>query len=479
MLFAEYTRIKVKQFRETLLLHMGNVKKFVAERTRHKRQYDRRMNERQMQSRESKVVSSKALDASLVVTECVNDQEPSTEVHLTAQHNVLANEQHHTNQSEPSYDTYLLEKVDSNITLESTNMFHRGGEIDQDAEQDQVKSSLLKAEFLKTNDMVEKEVYNELLNRFLQLEKHCISLEISIQQKEESFQSNKPYILQNTTDGRKPKPRSNNQTSRSLPVPKSSHGMLNGVALVDHSRNSSSFSDSKHFVCSTCQKCVFNANLDDCITKFLKEVNCRTKDQSPKSRNNIKPAKRIPNVNKSERWISKGYRFSLNKSSTVHEKPNTPRYCLRWKPTGRIFKTVGLRWIPTVKMFVDCITKVDSEPLNGSNNDITNLYECDQTLNVSAYTLNLSAVPEVPTPVPAALTSSPSSTTVDQDAPSTSTSQTTSKQQFLVIPQEPSSEEKTLEGVIPSSFDHLNQSFDTLTKLTKKHPLENVIGDPS
>ncbi|GKA39013.1 hypothetical protein Tco_0731564 [Tanacetum coccineum] len=38
-----------------------------------------------------------------------------------------------------------------------------------------------------------------------------------------------------------------------------------------------------------------------------------------------------------------GQRFSLNKSSTVHEKPYTPRSCLRWKPTGRIFKTVGLR----------------------------------------------------------------------------------------------------------------------------------------
>nr|GEW23336.1 hypothetical protein [Tanacetum cinerariifolium] len=70
MLFVEYTGIKVKQFRETLLLHMGNVKKSVAKRTRHKRQYDKRMNERQMQSIESKVVSSKALDASLVVTEC-------------------------------------------------------------------------------------------------------------------------------------------------------------------------------------------------------------------------------------------------------------------------------------------------------------------------------------------------------------------------------------------------------------------------
>nr|GEW63982.1 retrovirus-related Pol polyprotein from transposon TNT 1-94 [Tanacetum cinerariifolium] len=66
---------------------------------------------------------------------------------------------------------------------------------------------------------------------------------------------------------------------------------------------------------------------------------------------------------------------------------NTPRSCLRWKPTGRIFKTAGLRWIPTGKMFTDCTTKVDSEPLNDSNDDITNTYECDQTLNVSAGTV--------------------------------------------------------------------------------------------
>ncbi|GJZ69245.1 hypothetical protein Tco_0632795 [Tanacetum coccineum] len=86
----------------------------------------------------------------------VNDQVPFAEVQLTAQHNVLANEQQHTEQSEPIYDTYLLEKVDSNTTPDSTNMCHRGGEIDQDAEQYQAKSPLLKAEFLKMNDMVDK-----------------------------------------------------------------------------------------------------------------------------------------------------------------------------------------------------------------------------------------------------------------------------------------------------------------------------------
>ncbi|GJX18947.1 hypothetical protein Tco_0221624 [Tanacetum coccineum] len=42
-------------------------------------------------------------------------------------------------------------------------------------------------------------------------------------------------------------------------------------------------------------------------------------------------------------------------------------------------------------MFTDSTTVVDNEPLNGSNEDITNLYECEQALNVSAGTLNLSA----------------------------------------------------------------------------------------
>nr|GFC67779.1 hypothetical protein [Tanacetum cinerariifolium] len=62
-----------------------------------------------------------------------SNKEPRAEVQLTAEHNVLANEQQHSVQSEPIYDTYLLEKVDSNITLDSINMSHMGGEIDQNA----------------------------------------------------------------------------------------------------------------------------------------------------------------------------------------------------------------------------------------------------------------------------------------------------------------------------------------------------------
>nr|GEX73375.1 hypothetical protein [Tanacetum cinerariifolium] len=162
------------------------------------------------------------------------------------------------------------------------------------------------------------------------------------------------------------KPGSNNQTFRNWSASKSSNVKLN--------------------------KCVFNANHDAYVTKFLKEVNSHAKIQSHKSKNNIKLVGKKSNVNKPERRIFKGHRLSPNKSFAVHEK-TSPRSCLRWKPTCGIFKTVGLRWVPTGKIFTDTTTKVDIIPPNGSNDDINNPYECDQTFNVSAGTLNLSAGP--------------------------------------------------------------------------------------
>nr|GEV32573.1 hypothetical protein [Tanacetum cinerariifolium] len=384
----------------------------------------------------------------------VNNKMSFAEVHLTAQHNVLANKQQHTEQSEPIYDTYLLEKIDSNTPPDPTNICHREGVIVQDAEQYQVKSHLLNAELVKSKEMIEKEKNNELSHMFLLLEKHCISLELEIHQKDASFQSNKP-----------------------------------------------------------------GNNVD---TKFVKASILEKPPLQPSRNHSVV---RQPNAFKSERP-----RIS---------KP-------RWKPTSRIFNTVSLRWVPTRKIFTDSTTKVDSEPLNCSNDDITKPYECDQTLNVSAGTLDLSAglvqnlvsppsyvppskkdyeilfqplfdeyfnpPPRAVSPDPATVAAprvidpagSPSSTTIDQDVPSASTSQTTQEIQSQVTHQgakeqihghqnaqfdnapllhnlssDPSSKETTLQGIIPSNLHHLNQSFDTLTKLTKNHPLENVISGPS
>ncbi|GKA40068.1 hypothetical protein Tco_0732661 [Tanacetum coccineum] len=191
--------------------------------------------------------------------------------------------------------------------------------------------------------------------------------------------------IQTTTDDSKLNPRSNNQTSRSLPVSTSSRVTIMAVPKADHSKSSSSFPDSKNFVCSTCHKCVFNANHDACITKLLKEVNLRAKTQSNKTTNSNKPVDQKSHTQKPGRQIFTGHRFSPNKTSAVYEK-TSPRSDLRWKLTGRIFEFVGLRWIPTGKLFDSCTSKVDSEPSHGSNVDIPHIHACKQTLDVSAGT---------------------------------------------------------------------------------------------
>ncbi|GJR22508.1 hypothetical protein Tco_0971035 [Tanacetum coccineum] len=225
---------------------------------------------------------------------------------------------------------------------------------------------------------------------------HNHYLEEAKKKTQESSRNSRPSVMpsaksQSTVNGSKPKPRINNQKSRNWPASKSSCVTTKTVPIAEHSRNSRNFSDSKHFVCSTCQKCVFNANHDSCVTKFLNEVNSRAKVPSNKTTNKNKPVEQTSFAKKPERQIPKGHRFSIKKTFVVHEKTMTPRSCLKWKPTGKIFKTVGLRWVPTGKIFTYSTTKVDSEPPNGLNEDITNPYECVQTLNVSAGTLNLSA----------------------------------------------------------------------------------------
>ncbi|GJX93418.1 hypothetical protein Tco_0348004 [Tanacetum coccineum] len=180
---------------------------------------------------------------------------------------------------------------------------------------------------------------------------HNHYLEEAMKKTQESSRNSEPSVMpsarsQSTANGSKPKPRSNTQTSRNWPASKNSFVTTKTVPIVEHSRNSRNFSDSKHFVCSTCQKCVFNANHDSCVTKFLNKVNSRAKVPSNKTTNKNKPIEQTSVAKKPERQIPKGH-----------------------------------RWVPTGKILNFSTTKVDSEPTNGSNDDITNQYECEQTLD--------------------------------------------------------------------------------------------------
>ncbi|GJS12514.1 putative ribonuclease H-like domain-containing protein [Tanacetum coccineum] len=114
----------------------------------------------------------------------------------------------------------------------------------------------------------------------------------------------------------------------------------------------------------------------------------------------------------------------------------------------------------------------------------------------------ITLIAEVVAPEPAALTGSPSSTTVDQDAPSPSNSQTTPETQSPVIPNdveednhdldiahmnndpffgisilENDSEASSSSDVIPTVVHTATPNSEHVTKWTKDHPLENIIGE--
>ncbi|GJY63228.1 hypothetical protein Tco_0464688 [Tanacetum coccineum] len=61
------------------------------------------------------------------------------------------------------------------------------------------------------------------------------------------------------------------------------------------------------------------------------------------------PVEKKSDSKKHDRQIPIGQRFSPNKSFVVYLKTMPTRSGLTWKPTGRIFTQVGLKWIPIRK----------------------------------------------------------------------------------------------------------------------------------
>nr|GEU30666.1 hypothetical protein [Tanacetum cinerariifolium] len=162
---------------------------------------------------------------------------------------------------------------------------------------------------------------------------HNHYLEESKKKTQECSRNSKPSLMpfarsQSTAKGSKPKPRSNTQTSRNWPTSKNSFVTTKTVPIAEHFRNFRNFFDSKHFVCSTCQKCVFDAHHDSCLTKLLYEVDSRAKVPSNKTTNKNKPVEQISVPNKQERHIPIGHSFSIKKTSVVQKITMTPRSCL-------------------------------------------------------------------------------------------------------------------------------------------------------
>ncbi|GKE40859.1 hypothetical protein Tco_1464264 [Tanacetum coccineum] len=193
--FIAYTKTDVPLFHDKLIQHMESLRESIQERAKHKREYDRRMNDRMMQSKEGNADLSKALNAGLVVTE---SNETESKRHVSSNRSGKdtyaedADINSHYEQSESIYDTYLLEKGNRITTPDSTYMSHRGGEIDQNAKNCQVSCPLLDPsfdntttkfsnQFLESENISLKKTVAQLQKDFSRMEKHCVNMELKYQ----------------------------------------------------------------------------------------------------------------------------------------------------------------------------------------------------------------------------------------------------------------------------------------------------------
>ncbi|GKF76602.1 hypothetical protein Tco_0229072, partial [Tanacetum coccineum] len=133
-----------------------------------------RVNERQMQSKEGKVDSSKALDDSLVVTECSGTKSDKQD----------------TSSSSGNYITHDEMQI-SDQQMTKCHLL-RGGEIDQNAEKCQVSCPLLDPSFdnmtiefsnqsLESENISLKKVVAQLQKDFSRMEAHCVNMELKHQ----------------------------------------------------------------------------------------------------------------------------------------------------------------------------------------------------------------------------------------------------------------------------------------------------------
>ncbi|GJT76649.1 hypothetical protein Tco_1043374 [Tanacetum coccineum] len=190
----------------------------------------------------------------------------------------------------------------------------------------------LAQKLLKQTKFVSKEVYTELLRSFAKFEKHSISLELALQQcmyriDTQTTQTRAPQLPQtsrntnprvSTSTGvnhrtivSRPQLKSNKMNEKVMP--NTSQVKFKKTKVEDHHRISSISNQSKsvaacndrlksrtsnvNAVCATCGKCVFNSNHDACISKYLNDVNARTK--KPK---NSKSYYRMLYENTSKAW---------------------------------------------------------------------------------------------------------------------------------------------------------------------------------
>ncbi|GJY48886.1 hypothetical protein Tco_0438842 [Tanacetum coccineum] len=300
----------------------------------------------------------------------------------------------------------------------------------------------LEIELSKQKERVGNELDNELSKRFVRLEEHSISIELSLQHNKEFLfensweKHNKSWKQQNDSliaqcnyktykindfkaslqdktmancelqqiirnlkgnrlecnaSGSGSNTRSNTMNNR---IPLTSSSCVKNKEVEDHLRKSN-----KNY-----NECGLSTNHDLCVSKFLNNVNAHAKAQPIKKHISEKPNAKKPidklapndNPKKEKEWKPTGKIFT-----TVEYK---------WIPTGRNFTTIRARWIPTGKDGVDLTTM---ETIH---------VQFDELTAMASKQSSSGPVPQLLTfGLPYKAAAATSLTTIEQDAPSPTT----------------------------------------------------------
>nr|GEW59577.1 hypothetical protein [Tanacetum cinerariifolium] len=406
--FAAYTGIKVKQFRETLLQHMSNVKKFVAERTRHKRLYDRRMNKRQMQTQKSKVDLGKQLDTSLVVTKSsgiesrnqdtssksgndadvdnadikpIYDEELMAEVQLTAEYNLFATGQQHTEQLE------IITK----------------GRVNQYTKQRQVKSPMPDSSFdnkttkFSNHSLEYERQHGQILNKTSnkakikhdidEIETINIKLEHSmatllkenesLKKHYKDFQEKVFAIASLKNDLRKLK--ENSVDTKFAKTSVLGKPVLQSLINQSVVRQPNAFKSKRPQMSKPqfSSQVDMNNNLSKPVTQHYfakKRASAFAKaDSMIASSSSRNSSKNMPRFSSND-MVHNYYLEEVKKKT--QERNRNSKY--------NVMHTASPQNTTKGMSFDSCMGKADSEPPHGSNRDISKIHECKQTLDLSA-----------------------------------------------------------------------------------------------
>ncbi|GJY84858.1 hypothetical protein Tco_0498884 [Tanacetum coccineum] len=160
-----------------------------------------------------------------------------------------------------------------------------------------------------------------------------------------------PKDSKSTTRTRRPQPR-NNPKSDKVPFKSKSSCLSNKLEKIEENHRSLQSSnhpdhtssecnniklaiqnEKSEVICATCKQCLITANHDDCVLQYVNGMKSRKKNQSANVSKSANQRKHKPRVWKPKKVGSK--------ERLASPKPSTPRSCLRWSPTGRMFDLKG------------------------------------------------------------------------------------------------------------------------------------------